>query len=204
MGRFDESRRLIGNRPWVVTAGSGKNKEVYLSENWDEVDPADKRILDEMDVEYHREDEQGRSVFTAEKSVAQYRYDEINYTHIEHKKIEKEFKRMPENWPILLKIPLNIGVLIAKVFLLLFGYIMVGLAIAGSFARIIIKILIIMMVIAGIPVIFGAFGVAPQPRDFQLMYIGVFAVVVAIYFLPNLLAKIGNYFVDLGTCLVFF
>ena len=201
---FEGAKEMIGNRPWVVTAGSGKNKEVYLSENWDEVDPADKKILGKMDVVYHHEDEEGRSVFTTEKTVAQYRFDSINRGFIEEQKEEREFKRMPENWPILLKIPLNIGVLIAKAFLLLFGYILVGLAIVGSFARILIKLLIGLMVIAGIPVIFGAFGVAPQPRDFQLMYIGIFVIVVAIYFLPNLLAKVGNFMVDLGTCLVFF
>ena len=199
MGRFDESRRLIGNRPWVVTAGSGNNKEVYLSENWDQVDPADKRILDEMDVEYHREDEQGRSVFTAEKSVAQYRYDEINYTHIEHKKIEKEFKRMPENWPFLLKIPLNIGVLIAKLLLLAVGYALVALAVVGSVARILVKIIIGMAAISVI-----AFFMTNQPREAvygALVFLGCCLIV---YFLPNLFAKVGNFMVDLGTCLVFF
>ena len=199
MGRFDESRRLIGNRPWVVTAGSGKNKEVYLSENWDQVDPADKRILDEMDVEYHREDEQGRSVFTAEKSVAQYRYDEINYTHIEHKKIEKEFKRMPENWPFLLKIPLNIGVLIAKLFLLAIGYLFVGIAIAGNLFNIILKIILGMEIFTCI--VFLMRNTDPEGVK------GAFVLTLltaAVYFLPNLLAKVGNYFVDLGTCLVFF
>ena len=196
---FEGAKEMIGNRPWVVTAGSGKNKEVYLSENWDEVDPADKKILGKMDVVYHHEDEEGRSVFTTEKTVAQYRFDSINRGFIEEQKEEREFKRMPENWPILLKIPLNIGVLIAKLFLLAFGYLFVGIAIAGNFFNIILKIILGMEIFTCI--VFLMRNTDPEGVK------GAFVLTLltaAVYFLPNLLAKIGNYFVDLGTCLVFF
>ena len=197
--KFEGAKELIGNRPWVVTAGSGKNKEVYLSENWDEVDPADKKILERMNVEYHQEDEQGRAVFTAEKTVAQYRFDKINRDLIEEKQEERELRRMPENWPFLLKIPLNIGVLIAKLFLLAIGYLFVGIAIAGNFLNIILK------VILGMAIIVCIYFIATDPGAEGTKGAIVLTIITcAVYFLPNLFAKIGNFMVDLGTCLVFF
>ena len=84
MATFKYSRSLIGDRPWIVKAGTGKDLVIYSSESWNAMDPSDQAILNDMDVRLVQnadDSENGSFVFSTEKSIPAVRLEKINGTN---------------------------------------------------------------------------------------------------------------------------